>query len=132
MVNSEKIKARAKQFGVRKRDLANAMGVKQSTASQKINNVRPMSLNEAEIIARALKISDVEFASYFFSGDMEAGEKKKGDFAMEKEKALDVAVELAKAAISIRPLPFNVRRGYEIGGDVADFIEALTKRLMEI
>ena len=75
MINSEKIKARAKQFGIRQQDLAKAMGIRQSTVNQKINNVRPMYLDEAEAMARVLKISNAEFASYFFSADTEVGGK---------------------------------------------------------
>jgi len=68
MVNSEKIKARAKELGLRQSDIAKALGIKQSTANQKINNVRPMFLQEAEIIAETLRISNEEFAEYFFGG----------------------------------------------------------------
>lgn len=48
-------------------DIAKALGIQQSTASQKINNVRPMSLKEAEIMADILQIGDAEFSAYFFS-----------------------------------------------------------------
>lgn len=67
MINSKKIKERAKELGIRQSDIANALGIKQSTACQKINNVRPMSLNEAEIMAELLQIKNEEFGAYFFS-----------------------------------------------------------------
>ena len=58
MVNSRKIKERAKELGLRQMDLANALGVKQSTVNQKINNVRPLLLSEAEVIAETLQIGN--------------------------------------------------------------------------
>ena len=67
MVNSSKIKERAKTLGIRQRDIALTLGLRQSTVNQKINNVRPMLLEEAEQIAKLLKISDADFAVYFFS-----------------------------------------------------------------
>lgn len=67
MINSKKIKERAKELGIRQSDIANALGIKQSTVCQKINNARPMSLNEAEIMAELLEIKNEEFRTYFFS-----------------------------------------------------------------
>lgn len=67
MVNSKKIKAKARELGLSQADIAKAMGLKQSTVNQKINNARPMSLREAEVLADTLQISDEEFAAYFFS-----------------------------------------------------------------
>lgn len=67
MINSKKIKERAAELGLRQMDIAKALGIQQSTASQKINNVRPMSLKEAEIMADILQIGDAEFSAYFFS-----------------------------------------------------------------
>lgn len=66
MINSKKIKERAKSMGYKQVDIAAAWGIKRSTVSQKINNVRPMSLREAEILAEMLKIPDKEFSEYFF------------------------------------------------------------------
>lgn len=67
MINSDLIKAKAKSMGLRQRNIADALGIKQSTVNQKINNVRPMLLDEAEKIASLLEIRDEEFARYFFS-----------------------------------------------------------------
>lgn len=67
MVNSVLIKERAKAMGIRQKDIAEALGIQQSTANQKINNVRPMLLDEAETICKLLRISDSEFSSYFFA-----------------------------------------------------------------
>ena len=68
MINSEMLKNRAKELGVRQQDIADALGLKQSSVNLKLNNQRPMSLKEAEIIAGILGISDDMFASYFFAG----------------------------------------------------------------
>lgn len=70
MVNAREIKARTKELGLRQADIAAAWGIKQPSANQKINNVRPMSLREAEILADLLKIGDGEFAKYFFSQEI--------------------------------------------------------------
>lgn len=70
MVNSKKLKDRAKQLGLRQKDIAAALGLRQSSVNQKINNVRPMMLDEAEILASVLKIDDGEFAAYFFSREV--------------------------------------------------------------
>lgn len=70
MVNSKILKDRAKSLGIRQRDIANALGLQQSTVNQKINNVRPMMLDEAEIIAKLLNISNEEFATYFFAKEV--------------------------------------------------------------
>ena len=54
-------------MGVRQKDIADALGLKQSSVNLKMNNQRPMMLDEAEKIAAMLGISDDMFASYFFS-----------------------------------------------------------------
>lgn len=66
MVNSRKIKGRLVELGLTQKDVAEKIGVAQPTANQKINNIRPMDLQEAEAIANLLKISPGEFADYFF------------------------------------------------------------------
>ena len=66
MINSMMLKNRAKEKGVRQRDIADALGIKQSSANLKINNLRPMYLHEAEIIAGLLDISNEMFSAYFF------------------------------------------------------------------
>lgn len=67
MINSDMLKDRAKERGIKQREIAEALGIKQSSLNLKINNRRPMLLDEAEIIARMLEISDDMFAGYFFS-----------------------------------------------------------------
>ena len=70
MVNSIRIQDKAKSMGVRQKDIAGALGIRQSTVSLKINNERPMLLDEAEKIAALLRIRDDEFAAYFFSKEV--------------------------------------------------------------
>lgn len=66
MVNSNKIKGRIVELGLTQKDLAKALGIATPTISQKINNVRSMSLDEAFTIADILKIPDEQFREYFF------------------------------------------------------------------
>lgn len=66
MINSKKMKGRMVEMGVTQKDIAKQLGVAAPTVSQKINNVRPMDLDEAEKIADMLGISDFEFREYFF------------------------------------------------------------------
>ncbi|HIT65844.1 MAG TPA: helix-turn-helix transcriptional regulator [Candidatus Merdisoma merdipullorum] len=66
MVNSNKIKGRLVELGLTQKDVSTALNIAQPTANQKINNVRPMDLNEAERLSELLKISPEEFREYFF------------------------------------------------------------------
>lgn len=67
MVNSRKIKGRLVELGLTQKDVAEKIGVAQPTVNQKINNIRPMDLQEAEAIADLLKINPGEFVEYFFT-----------------------------------------------------------------
>lgn len=66
MINANKIKIRMLEKNMTQKDLAVMMGMAQSTLSQKINNIRPMDLNEAENMSELLDIPQEEFALYFF------------------------------------------------------------------
>lgn len=66
MINTLKIKGRIVELGLTQRDLAKKLGIAEPTISQKINNVRPMGLCEAEKIAVLLKIDINRFPEYFF------------------------------------------------------------------
>jgi len=89
MVNSKKIKERAAELGIRQLDIAKALGIQQQTVSQKINNVRPMLLKEAEIMADVLQIRKAEFASYFFSNDCSQQERRREEMSSKKTSAPD-------------------------------------------
>ncbi len=67
MINSNKIKGRMVELGVTQKDVAQHLGIAAPTVSQKINNIRPMDLTEAEKMAQMLKIPEEEFGEYFFS-----------------------------------------------------------------
>lgn len=54
------------ECGLVQSDIAKVLGIQQSTANQKLNNVRPLTLSEAGKLQDVLKIPDSEFANYFF------------------------------------------------------------------
>ncbi len=66
MINTARIKGRLRELGKTQANLADYLGMAQSTVNQKINGERPLFLDEAERIASYLSISDTEFVSYFF------------------------------------------------------------------
>ena len=66
MINTNKIKARLVELGYSQKDGADCIGVAQPTFSQKINNIRPMDLEEADRLANWLEIPDNEYGLYFF------------------------------------------------------------------
>ena len=66
MINSQKLKERIKSLGLSQADIAAQLGLAPPTMNQKINNVRSMSLDQAEKIAEVLQISDAVFCHYFF------------------------------------------------------------------
>jgi transcriptional regulator with XRE-family HTH domain len=56
-----------REKGISQEKLANMCSVKRPTMNQKLHNVRPISLNEAQIIQEALQIPQDEFGAYFFT-----------------------------------------------------------------
>lgn len=66
MINTNKIKGRMAELQITQKDVANSLGLAQPTVNQKINNVRPMDLNEAEKLSDLLHIKPEDFAVYFF------------------------------------------------------------------
>lgn len=67
MINTEKIKDLMRERGISQKEVANGLGIAQSTVCLKINNNRAMSLDEADQISKMLGISDLEFRKYFFA-----------------------------------------------------------------
>lgn len=65
MVNTNKLKGRIVELGYKQSDVASYLNIAQPTLNQKINNIRPMDLDEAERLATFLKISDEEFPEFF-------------------------------------------------------------------
>lgn len=67
MINTNKVRGRMVENGVTQQDAATYLGIAQATFSQKINNVRPMDLDEAEKLAEFLNITDIEFPLFFLA-----------------------------------------------------------------
>lgn len=67
MLNVQKVKGRMAELDIKQCDVARVLEVSQPTASQKLNRIRPMDLNEAERLAKLLKIRPEEFEEYFFA-----------------------------------------------------------------
>jgi len=65
MVNTNKLKGRLVEKGYKQADAANHLEMAQPTFNQKINNIRPMDLDEAERLAEFLDITNEEFPSFF-------------------------------------------------------------------
>lgn len=70
MVNAKKIKNRMTELGITQKDIANSLKIAQPTVNQKINNTRPMNLEEAEQIATILQINNIDFYAYFFAKEI--------------------------------------------------------------
>lgn len=66
MVNTLKIKARMVELGLTQKDIATALELATPTVNQKLNNKRPMNLNEANLIANILNIDSFQYCEYFF------------------------------------------------------------------
>lgn len=67
MINTNKIKGRMAELELTQKDIAKMLNIAQTTANQKINNVRPLTLVEAEKLCEILEISPSEFNIYFFA-----------------------------------------------------------------
>lgn len=67
MVNTLKIKARMVELGLTQKDIATALELATPTVNQKLNNKRPMNLNEANLIANILNIDSFQYCEYFFT-----------------------------------------------------------------
>ena len=66
MVNSNKLKGRMRELQITQHDVAKALSIAPPTVSQKLNNVRDFSLEEAEKLSNMLHIETGEFGTYFF------------------------------------------------------------------
>ena len=67
MLNIAKVRGRMAELKLSQKDVAEALGISVSTASQKLNRVRPIDLDEAEKLATLLKLEDNQFGEYFFA-----------------------------------------------------------------
>lgn len=55
-----------KEMNLTQEICAKALEIQTPTFNQKINNLRPFSLSQAEILAKFLQIPDEQFGVYFF------------------------------------------------------------------
>lgn len=67
MLNTRKIKARLVELELTQKDVAKALNIAPATASQKINGIRPMSLQEARVLSGLLQLDKSDFGDYFFA-----------------------------------------------------------------
>ena len=67
MLNVAKIRGRMAELKITQKEIARELNLAGPTVSQKLNQIRPMNLDEAEKIAHILRINDSEFGEYFFS-----------------------------------------------------------------
>lgn len=67
MLNTNKIKGRMAELNLTQADVAKALNIATPTANQKINNIRPLDIEEAEVLAGLLNIDSGEFGTYFFA-----------------------------------------------------------------
>lgn len=67
MLNVEKVKNRMSEMNLTQKDVALALNIAIPTASQKLNRVRPMYLDEAEKLSVLLKLDNTQFGDYFFA-----------------------------------------------------------------
>lgn len=85
MVNTNKVKARIVELGMTQTDVADFMKMAQPTLSQKINNIRPMDLDEALRLATRLKIPVSDYEDYFFYNPVAQRNIDESDLAYEDE-----------------------------------------------
>lgn len=67
MVNTLKLRGRIREKGLTQKDVAEMLNVSETTVGAKINNKRPITLDEADKISEILGISDGEFVSFFLT-----------------------------------------------------------------
>lgn len=67
MLNVNKIRGRLAELGLTQKDVATALKIAPSTASMKLNKVRPLNLDEAEKLATLLQLRSDQFGEFFFS-----------------------------------------------------------------
>ena len=68
--DTERLKTRMRELRITQENLAKQLDLATPIISQKINNNRPFYLEEAEKVARILKISNKDFGLYFFGSDL--------------------------------------------------------------
>lgn len=67
MIDTQKIKGKMAEIGITQSEMAKKIGIATPTMCQKINNIRPVTLEEAEKMAGILGIENKDFGLYFFA-----------------------------------------------------------------
>nr|DAS48319.1 MAG TPA: helix-turn-helix domain protein [Caudoviricetes sp.] len=67
VINTSKLKGRMVEKGITQKQMAEMLGIAPPTVCQKLNNIRPMDLSEAETLMHILDIKPDEFGVYFFA-----------------------------------------------------------------
>jgi hypothetical protein len=71
-MNKRKLKAKLVENGFRHKDIAarDTWNCAVCTVSQKLNGVRPISLEEANVLAEKLNLTPQEYYDIFFAGEI--------------------------------------------------------------
>lgn len=67
MLNVNQVRLRMFERGLTAKDVADTLNLSLSVASQKLNGIRPLNLDEAELLAELLEVEDQAFHTYFFA-----------------------------------------------------------------
>lgn len=69
MINERKIKGRMVELGLTQKDVAdkNVWNCALPTVSQKLSGVRPIYLDEANALAKLLKLTELEYYEFFYA-----------------------------------------------------------------
>lgn len=69
LIDKKKVKARMAILGLVQKDIAKSdvWNCSIPTVSQKLNHVRPITLDEADSLARLLRLNDREYYEFFFT-----------------------------------------------------------------
>ena len=65
MINSKKVKGRLVELGLTQRDVSKIWNCALPTVSQKINQIRPITLQEADLLAKLLGLDEEEYYEFF-------------------------------------------------------------------
>ena len=69
MINERKIKGRMVELGLTQKDVAgkDVWNCALPTVSQKLSGVRPIYLDEANALAKLLKLTELEYYEFFYA-----------------------------------------------------------------
>ena len=72
MLNTRKLKARMAELGYTQKDLAapDCLNCSETSVSQKLNRLRPITIDEADALGRKLKLDTQQYYDIFFSPEI--------------------------------------------------------------